>query len=142
MKNGRIIHRRKYAQNIEENKQRIENNKATYKRRQAIVEHPYDTIKRQWGFSYILTKRFIQRASADVGFMMIAYNLRRIINILGIDTIKAYLEELAKLIFHIFGLTWLKKVVFKNLKNLIEKPGIKIKSACKSFKMTRNFAIF
>ncbi len=27
-----------------------------YKRRQAIVEQPFGTIKRQWGFSYILTK--------------------------------------------------------------------------------------
>jgi hypothetical protein len=64
-----------------------------YKRRQAIVEHPYGTIKRQWGFSYIMTKRSLKRASADVGFMMTAYNLRRIINILGPDWFKKYLEN-------------------------------------------------
>jgi len=44
-----------------------------YKRRQAIVEHPYGTLKRQWGFNYILTKKGIEHASADVGFMFIAY---------------------------------------------------------------------
>jgi len=35
------------------------------------------TIKRQWGFSYILSKEGINLASTDVGFMFIAYNLRR-----------------------------------------------------------------
>ncbi|MFW6327362.1 MAG: transposase [Bacteroidota bacterium] len=83
VKNGKIVQRRKYAKNIEDNLQRIDNDKDTYRKRQAIVEHPYGTIKRQWGFSYIITKRFIERASADVGFMMTAYNLKRLINILG-----------------------------------------------------------
>jgi len=35
------------------------------------------TIKRQWGFSYILSKEGINLASRDVGFMFIPYNLRR-----------------------------------------------------------------
>jgi hypothetical protein len=43
--------------NINQNKERIQNNKTYYQKRQAIVEHPYGTIKRQWGFSYILTKK-------------------------------------------------------------------------------------
>jgi len=58
------------------------------------VEHPYGTIKRQWGFSYILTKKYKERAEADVGLMFIAYNLRRIINILGRDVFKEYLTML------------------------------------------------
>ena len=57
-------------------------NPDAYKKRQAIVEHPYGTIKRQWGFDHITTKKTMQRASADVGFMFIAYNLTRIWNIL------------------------------------------------------------
>jgi hypothetical protein len=142
VKNGRIIHRRKYAQNIEANKQRIEKDKTTYKKRQAIAEHPYGTLKRQWGFSYIMTKKYKNRASADVGFMMVAYNLRRIIIILGIDVIKAYLEELALLIFHIFGTNRLKKISFKGLKKLIEKLEIEIKSACNGLKIAQNSAFF
>lgn len=47
----------------------------TFKRRQAIVEHPYGTIKRQWGFNFILTIKSLERANADAGFMMVAYNL-------------------------------------------------------------------
>jgi len=59
-----------------------------------IVEHPYGTIKRQWGFSYISTKKQIKRASADVGLMFIAYNLRRIMNIIERKELKKYLEPL------------------------------------------------
>jgi hypothetical protein len=96
---GKGIHRSEFHEFIQENKERVEQNKALYKRRQAIVEHPYGTIKRQWGFSYIMTKKGSQRASADVGFMFIAYNLRRIINILGNEELRKYLQDRAKLIF-------------------------------------------
>lgn len=94
-KYGKGIQRSEYQAYINQNKQRIENNKNYYRKRQAIVEHPYGTIKRQWGFSYIITKKYKQRAEADVGFMFIAYNLRRIINILGIAAFKTYLRVLA-----------------------------------------------
>lgn len=92
--NGKIIQRSEFQQYIEQNAQRVAKNPKPYKRRQAIVEHPYGTIKRQWGFDHIITKRTKLRASADVGFMFIAYNLTRIWNLLkeGKNTIfKAYL---------------------------------------------------
>jgi transposase len=95
--NGKVIQRRKYAQNIQDNKLRIEHNRSTYKKRQAIVEHPYGTIKRQWGFSYISTKKYKSRASADVGLMFVAYNIRRLISILGGNELKKYLKEVALL---------------------------------------------
>ena len=93
VKNGKIIQRNEYIPAIERNRNRVEQKMDHYRRRQAIVEHPYGTIKRQWGFSYILTKKGIQRASADVGLMFIAYNIRRIMNILGKDELEKYLKE-------------------------------------------------
>jgi len=81
---GKAIQRSEHQDLIDKNKQRVQRNQNYYKRRQAIVEHPYGTIKRQWGFNHIMTKKGIKRASADVGFIMTAYNLRRIINIIGI----------------------------------------------------------
>ena len=98
--NGKLIQRRKYAQNIENNRTRIEQNESIYKKRQAIVEHPYGTIKRQWGFSYITTKKYIKRASSDVGLMFVAYNIRRIINILGKNELKKYLERVVFSFLH------------------------------------------
>jgi len=90
----RLIHRSEYAEYFERNLINTREKEHLYRRRQAIVEHPYGTIKRQWGFSYILTKKGIRRASSDVGFMFIAYNLRRIISILGENRLMEYLRIL------------------------------------------------
>ncbi len=96
-KTGRLIERSIYAEYYEKNKKNKEEKEQLYKRRQTIAEHPFGTIKRQWGFSYILTKQGINHASSDVGFMFIAYNLRRIISILGKDQLMKYLRILASL---------------------------------------------
>jgi transposase len=96
-KHARVIQRNEYAQYYERNYINTREKEQLYKRRQAIVEHPYGTLKRQWGFSYILTKKGIERASSDVGFMFIAYNLRRILSILGKDQLMKYLRILCSL---------------------------------------------
>jgi hypothetical protein len=90
-KKGRLIERSQYADLIFENKVRIENNYEVYRRRQAIVEHPYGVIKRQWVFYYIMTKKTIKHASADVGLIFSAYNLRRIFNLIDQNLLKQYL---------------------------------------------------
>ena len=108
---GRTIERSEYAPYIEKNKLNIETNPATYKKRQSIIEHPYGTIKRQWGFSYVITKKGIKRASADVGFMFIAYNLRRLLNIIEKNAFKKFLQELGILFF--IRKAFLKAIMFK-----------------------------
>ena len=92
-KYGKAIQHSEYQDLIEANKENIENNENYYKQKQAIVEHPYGTIKRQWGFSYIMTKKYKHRAEADVGLIFTAYNLRRLINILGFEKLSKYLKE-------------------------------------------------
>jgi transposase len=104
-KTARLIHRSEFADYYEANRRNILEKEHLYKRRQTIVEHPYGTLKRQWGFSYILTKKGISRASADVGFMFIAYNLRRIGNILTRDRLKEYLRILVSLFLSKFHLS-------------------------------------
>lgn len=93
-KKGRLIERSEHADLIYQNKVRIENNYATYRKRQAIVEHPYGVIKRQWDFYYIMTKKTIKHASADVGLIFTAYNLRRLFNLIDQNTLKQYLKAL------------------------------------------------
>ncbi len=93
----RLIQRSEYADYYERNRKNFEEKEHLYKRRQSIVEHPYGTLKRQWGFSYILTKKGMDRASSDVGLMLVAYNFRRIVNILTIDRLKEYLRILVLL---------------------------------------------
>lgn len=95
-KRGRSIARPQHASLIEENKKRIEQNKELYRKRQAIVEHPFGTIKRQWDFYYIMTKKTIKHAEADVGLIFTAYNLRRIFNLIGVEELGKYLKDGAK----------------------------------------------
>lgn len=65
-----------------------------YRKRQAIVEHPFGVIKRQWDFYYVMTKKTMNHASADVGFIFTAYNLRRIMNLTDQNLLKKLLREL------------------------------------------------
>jgi transposase len=105
-KNGRLIQRSEYAEYYERNRINTLEKKNLYKRRQAIVEHPFGTIKRQWGFNYILTKKGMARAGSDVGFIFIAYNLKRIGNILTRERLMEYLGVLVSLIFNLYHFTW------------------------------------
>lgn len=128
---GKAIQRSEFQQYIDNNKKRIEQNPDYYHKRQAIVEHPYGTIKRQWGFSYILTKKGINRASADVGFIMTAYNIRRIINIIGPKILKEYLKMVLAFVFQKTArlkpkLTYSKALV-NQIKNMIWIPYISLK---------------
>ena len=109
-KKGRLIERSQYADLIYQNKLRIQNNYEIYRRRQAIVEHPVAcpascgrVIKRQWGFYYIMTKKTIKHASADVGLIFTAYNLRRLLNLIDPIEFKQYLKA-PPLIFHNYAM--------------------------------------
>jgi len=93
-KNGKLISRSDHQQYYEQNKAKLQQNMPLYRRRQAIVEHPYGTIKRYWGFYYVVTKKGMQRADADVGLMFTAYSLKRIMNIIDPEILKTYLKKL------------------------------------------------
>jgi len=96
---GRVIERSEYQDYVDQNRVNIDKNKELYKLRQSIIEHNYGTIKRQWNFHYILTKKGMERAASDVGFMFTAYNLRRLMNLITKEDLKKYLQGLAKLFF-------------------------------------------
>ena len=93
-KAGRLIERTEHMDLIDANKKRMHQNMQLYRKRQAIVEHPYGTIKRQWDFYYIMTKKTMKHATADVGFIFTAYNLRRLFNLIPKKLLMAYLQGL------------------------------------------------
>lgn len=106
--NGKVIQRSQFTQNIQNNAQRVYKNESLYKKRQALVEHPYGTLKRQWGFDHIMTKKGIKAASADFGLMTLAYNLKRIfklIKTIKLDPIclKHHLFSLNTIVFFVLG---------------------------------------
>jgi hypothetical protein len=117
-----LIQRSEYADYYERNRINIVEKEHLYRRRQAIVEHPFGTIKRQWGFNYVLTKKGMARAGSDVGFMLNAYNLRRIGNILTPGVLKEYLRMLVLLFLHVSAylkrkISWLETFLFPEIIN-------------------------
>jgi len=60
-----------------------------------IVEHPFGTIKRAMGASYSLTRRKVS-VSAKMALSFLAYNLKRVINILGTEEILKRLRQKKK----------------------------------------------
>jgi hypothetical protein len=80
-KKGRLIERSLYAEAVEANLRRVKEHKETYLRRQQIVEHPFGTIKRWWGYTYTLLKG-LKKVGADMGLIYLCYNLKRVMNIL------------------------------------------------------------
>ena len=93
-KSGRLIERSEQMDLIDVNKKRIQQNLAIYRKRQAIVEHPFGVIKRQWDFYYIITKKSMKHASADVGLIFTCHNLRRIMNLVEKNQLKKFLKGL------------------------------------------------
>lgn len=81
-KSGRVIERSQYAEAVEQNQKRLQRHPEVYLRRQQIVEHPFGTIKRWWGYSYTLLKG-IKKVGADLGLVYLCYNLKRVMNILS-----------------------------------------------------------
>lgn len=81
-KGYRQIERSQYQEVIDENNKRVDANAALCKKRQQIVEHPFGTIKRGWGYSYTLL-RSIKKVNGEVAIIFTMYNLRRAISVLG-----------------------------------------------------------
>ena len=69
---------------MDENNKRVNEQADLYKRRQAIVEHPFGTIKRAWGYSYTLL-RGLSKVDGEMHLIALVYNLRRALNILGFE---------------------------------------------------------
>ena len=53
------------------------------KLRKQLVEHPFGTIKRAWNQGYFLTRR-LENVRTEMSLTILAYNLKRVIKILGV----------------------------------------------------------
>lgn len=90
-KRGRSIYRNIDQDLLDEVDKRTNQNKELFKKRQMIVEHPFGTIKRSFGYYYFLTRRLIS-VKTESALHFLAYNLTRVINILGVKEIVRRLQ--------------------------------------------------
>ncbi len=114
-KNGRFIERSIYQEALEENEKRVNQNKEYYQQRQQITEHQFGTLKRHWGFTFTLMKGK-QNVLSEVNLMMMCYNLRRLMSIFEIKTLKTKLNELVFNILPIYS--YFKQIVDLQYLNL------------------------
>ena len=81
--NGRSIKRNIKEDKLLEFDNEYKSDSSLYKLRKALVEHPFGTIKRSLGLTHVYIKG-LDRISSWTSSVFLAYNLKRVINILGI----------------------------------------------------------
>lgn len=90
---GKVIQRQEFDDALDHNDEQVVLRQNEYKRRQAIVEHPFGTIKRQWSFTHTLLKTK-KKVDTEFSIIFLCYNLRRVMSILGQDGLKKALNRL------------------------------------------------
>ena len=71
---------------------RVAENRKSLELRKQLVEHPFGTIKRQMGQDYFLM-RGQEKVSGETSLTLLAYNLKRVLNLLTVDKL---IEAVAK----------------------------------------------
>lgn len=88
-KRGRLIKRLVDESVVERMAERLKENPEKMKLRKQMVEHPFGTIKRGMNQGYFLVKG-IKKVAAEMSLTVMAYNIKRVLNILGVqEMIKA-----------------------------------------------------
>jgi len=77
----------------------MDKNKYAYKLRQMIVEHVFGTVKRSLGYTYFLT-RGNESVRAETFMHFFTYNLKRVINIMGVKPLIEALNTFFYLYFY------------------------------------------
>ena len=90
-KGGRELDRSQYADAVEENHHRYKDNPQLYRKRQEINEHIFGTIKRKWGYNYTDLVG-LEKVNGEHSLIMLVYNIKRSINILGVPDLIAKLQ--------------------------------------------------
>ena len=68
--------------------ERVRQNPQIMRRRKAIIEHCFGTIKRSLGYDYFLT-RGKRNVTTEVNLIVLAYNLKRVCNLVGVKNLVA-----------------------------------------------------
>jgi radical SAM protein with 4Fe4S-binding SPASM domain len=89
---GKSIERTEYDDAVQANRKRLIENPKAYQLRKEIIEHPFGTIKRSWGFYYTLL-RTKKKVNGEFALVYLAYNFRRVLTILGIKGLKEALNS-------------------------------------------------
>jgi len=92
----RSISRWEHEDVLDRHRQRMASEDASelMRRRSAIVEHPFGTLKCRAGYQHFLVRGF-RKVRGEWSLMALCYNFTRVLNILGFDRFVAYMAEKA-----------------------------------------------
>jgi transposase len=84
----RRIPRWEHEHVLEAAQQRLDANPQAMRQRRETVEHPFGTLKMRMGATHFLMKR-LPKVAAEMALCVLAYNLTRVMNIVGIKPLLA-----------------------------------------------------
>ncbi len=79
----RLVTRWEHEHLVEDVQRRLDENPHAMRQRRETVEHPFGTIKARMGATHFLMKR-LKNVRTEMALSVLAYNLTRVMNILGI----------------------------------------------------------
>ncbi len=90
---GRIMVRWEYQDAVDRFRARLMSSegKEKVRLRRMLAEHPFGTMKRAFNQGYLLLKG-LRKVKGEVGFTMLAYNMRRVFNILGVGMLMGLMK--------------------------------------------------
>lgn len=87
-KANRTITREANEHLMEEMARRMQQDPTRFKRRKALVEHPFGTIKRSFGYGHFLLKG-LAKVRTEWSLTALAYNWKRVLNLVRFDKLMA-----------------------------------------------------
>lgn len=91
-KYGRKIKRWVDQAVIDRLRERIRGQPELLKQRKTLCEHPFGTIKRGMDQGYFLL-RGIRKVTTEIGLTILSYNMKRVINIMGVEKMITSMHE-------------------------------------------------
>jgi transposase len=90
---GRVVKVTEFFKEINEFREKCNSDlgKRILAKRKEMVEHPFGTIKRNWGYRYFMQKGE-KKVSAEFSFITFIYNLRRTLNLVQFERLMSILE--------------------------------------------------
>ena len=84
----RVVTRWEHEEVLEEVQRRLDENPQAMRQRRETVEHPFGTIKMWMGATHFLMRR-LKNVKTEMALNVLAYNLTRVMNIIGIKPLLA-----------------------------------------------------
>ena len=85
----RRIARWEHQDIVERHQIRMDNSHGSMKKRAALVEHPFGTLKHRAGMHHFLM-RGLEKCQGEFSLMVLCYNFTRTINLLGVEFLRHY----------------------------------------------------